>query len=80
MPRRFALVFINCTNVSSVPAMRSASAMVASLPDCTIMPKIRSCTDTGLPSSMNVRDPSERQACSLTVTISSSLSFPVANS
>ena len=60
--------------------MRSASAMVASLPDCTIMPRIRSWTDTGLPSSMKVRDPSERQACSLTVTGSSSLSLPAASS
>ena len=68
-PRRLALVFMSCTKVSSVPAIRSARAIVASLPDCTIMPRISSSTDTGLPNSMKVREPSERQACSLTITV-----------
>ena len=45
------------TKASSLPAMASASAMQASLPDCTIMPCIRSSTVTGCFGSMNMREP-----------------------
>jgi hypothetical protein len=65
---------------SSVPPMRSASAMLHRCPTVRSFPSIRSCTETGLPSSMKVeREPSERQACSLTGTCSSSLSLPDAS-
>ena len=37
--------------------MVSASAMAESLPDWMIMPRTRSDTATGLPASMNVREP-----------------------
>jgi hypothetical protein len=76
MPSRFAYWFISAAKVSSVPATASASAIVASLPLCTIMPWIRTSTGTWLPRSRNVREPSERQARSLTGTAVSSLSLP----
>ena len=57
MPRRAASRFIICTNASSLPATASASAMHASLPDCTTMPRISSSTVTGLRGSMNMREP-----------------------
>jgi hypothetical protein len=40
--------------------------MVASLPDCTIMPLIRSSTGTCILGSMNMREPGIFQARSLT--------------
>ena len=43
---------------------------MASLPDCTIMPWIRFSTETCLPTSTNIREPSCFQACSLIVTMS----------
>ena len=46
--------------------MPRASAMVASLPDCTIMPLIKSSTGTCILGSMNMREPGIFQARSLT--------------
>ena len=46
MPRRSAYWFISAAKVSSVPATASASAIVASLPLCTIMPWISTSTGT----------------------------------
>ncbi len=46
MPSRSAYWFMSAAKVSSVPAMASASAIVASLPLCTIMPWIRTSTGT----------------------------------
>ena len=54
--------------------MTSASAMQASLPDCTIMPRSNSSTDTGLFGSMNMRDPGAFQARSDTGTAFSGVS------
>ncbi len=80
-PSRFAKVFIICTKVASVPATCSASATVASLPDCTIMPCSRFSTETCVPTSMYMAEPPSfgaacRQAFSLTVTRSPSLMRP----
>ena len=76
MPSCFAYVFIICANCCSVPPTSSASATVASLPDCTIMPWIRLSTETCLPTSMNMREPSCFHACSLIVAMSVSLMRP----
>ena len=46
MPRRSAYWFMSAAKVSSVPATASASAMVASLPLCTIIPWISTSTGT----------------------------------
>ena len=75
MPRRSASRFIIPANASSEPAICSASAMQASLPDCTIMPRISSSTLTGFFGSMNMREPGARQARSDTFTCCSSASF-----
>src|SRR5487761_2098738 len=56
------------TNASVVPAISSESATVASLPDCTMTPRISSSTVTGLRGSMNIRDPPVRHAFSETGT------------
>ena len=69
MPRRAASVFIFATNASSLPPASSASAIDASLPDCTIMPRSNSSTDTARRGSMNMREPSARHARSDTLTI-----------
>ena len=75
MPRRCASRFIICANTSSEPPMASASAMQASLPDCTIMPRMSWSTETGFFGSMNMREPLARQAFSDTGTTRSSASF-----
>ncbi len=75
MPRRSASRFIRPAKASSEPAICSASAMQASLPDCTIMPRISSSAVTGRLGSMNMRDPGARQAFSDTLTCCSSASF-----
>ena len=75
MPRRCASRFIICTNTSCDPATASANAMQASLPDCTSMPWISCSTVTGLPGSMNMREPGAFQARSDTRTCCSSESF-----
>ena len=46
MPSRSAYWFMSAAKVSSVPATASASAIVASLPLCTIMPWISTSTGT----------------------------------
>ena len=73
MPRRCASSFISVTNCPSLPPTSSASAIAASLPDWMIIPYTRSCTDTGLFASMNMRDSSRptRRTASLGVTICS---------
>ena len=67
-PRRAASRFICSTKFSSLPAMPSASAIDASLPDCTIMPCSSSSIATALPGSRNMREPGARQAFSEIVT------------
>ena len=63
-------------NSSSEPARASAMATQASLPDWTMMPRIRSSTFTRSPTSRNICEPPIFQARSLTVTSSSSFSPP----
>ena len=75
IPRRAASRFIICTNTSSLPPTASASAMQASLPDCTTMPRISSSTVTGRRGSMNMREPDAFQARGETFTCCSSDSF-----
>ncbi len=60
---------MSCAKASSVPATASASAMVASLPDCTIMPRSRSATAAGFFGSTNMREPPVFQALSETGTV-----------
>lgn len=67
-PSFCAVVFIMSAKASSLPAICSARATLASLPDWMMMPCSRSLTDTWLPTLMNIREPPVRQACSLTVT------------
>ena len=62
------VLFMSCTKPAVVPPTRSASATVASFPDCTIIPLIRSMTGTWLPTLTKVREPPVRQAASLIVT------------
>ncbi len=71
MPMRLAVAFIIVTKLLSLLPTSSASAMAASLPDCTIMPYTRSCTVTGLFASMNMRDSSvfTRRTSSLGITV-----------
>jgi hypothetical protein len=75
MPRRCASRFIICAKTSSEPPIASASAMHASLPDCTIMPRINSSTVTGRLGSMNMREPLAFHAFVDTGTVLSSVSF-----
>ena len=53
---------------ASLPAMCSAKATLASLPDWMMMPRNRSSTLTSVPSWMNMREPGVRQALTLTST------------
>ena len=53
---------------ASLPAMCSAKATLASLPDWMMMPRNRSSTLTSVPSWMNMREPGVRQALTLTGT------------
>jgi len=62
MPSRAVSAFIFATNASSLPPTSSASAIDASLPDCTIIPRSSSSTVTGMRGSMNMREPSAFQA------------------
>jgi hypothetical protein len=73
MPRARACWFISSTKRSTDPATPSASATVASLPDCTIMPLSRSSTGTCILGSMNMREPGIFQARSLTGKVWSSV-------
>ncbi|MNP47531.1 hypothetical protein D3C76_1415890 [compost metagenome] len=68
MPRSVAVLFIMSAKASSLPAMCSARATLASLPDWMMMPCSRSLTVTCEPTLMNIREPPVRQAFSLTVT------------
>ena len=53
--------------------------MAASLPDCTISPFTKSLTNTGLPFSKNIREPSAFHALSEAVSIWSGFNFPSSN-
>ena len=75
MPMRAASRFITWANTSSLPVIASASAMHASLPDCTTMPRISSSTVTGRRGWMNMREPGARQARSEMLTCWSSEIF-----
>ncbi|MCY1183786.1 hypothetical protein D9M73_244340 [compost metagenome] len=77
MPRRAAVVFIRSAKASSLPAMCSATATLASLPDWMMMPCSRSPRATWVPTWTNIREPPVRQACSLMVTRSFSLIWPL---
>ncbi len=66
MPSALACSFMSSTKCSTVPPTPSASATVASLPDWTIMPLIRSSTGTCIFGSMNMREPGIFQARGLT--------------
>src|SRR5690349_521464 len=57
------------TNSSSLPDTSSASAIAASLPDCTISPRTSSSTVTALRGSMNMREPAAFHARGDTFTI-----------
>jgi hypothetical protein len=67
-PRRAASAFIFSANAASLPAMSSASAIEASLPDCTIIPRRSSSTLTAFFGSTNIREPSACHAAVDTVT------------
>src|ERR1700682_6391739 len=69
IPIRAASRFIRSTNASAEPAVTSANAIAASLPDCTISPCSSSSTDTAFLGSMNILDPSARHAFWDTVAI-----------
>ena len=69
MPKSLAWAFIISTKRSAVPPIPSASAIVASLPDCTTMPLIKSSTGTFILGSMNMREPGIFQARSLTLMV-----------
>ena len=75
-PSSFAFAFISSANCSSEPAIASANTMQASLPDCTMTPRIRSSTFTCVPTWTNIFDPPIRHARSLTSSSSSSRIFP----
>jgi hypothetical protein len=68
-PSRVASRFICSTNFSSLPAMSSASAIDASLPDWMMTPCRSSSTVTALRGSMNMREPSAFHARCDTSTI-----------
>lgn len=67
------------TNASSVPAICSAMATDASLPEATAMPFSKSRTDICSPGSRKIWEPPIEAACSLTCTISSSVMRPSCN-
>ena len=70
------LALLARANSSSEPAIASAMATQASLPDWMMMPRIRSSTFTRSPTSTNICEPPIFQARSLTRISSSSLSLP----
>ena len=57
IPNSIARLVIWSAKAVSVPAIFSATVMHASLPDCTIIPCIKSRTDTLSPSRKNIVDP-----------------------
>ncbi len=85
MPSSRARLFIIATKAGSLPAIPSASAMQASLPDWTTAPWIRSSTLTRLWIAANMLEvwdgaPPRRQASSLTRYSVSSLMVPFLSS
>ena len=54
MPISFALEVIIIANSSSVPAIPSAKAIQASLPDATMIPFNKSSTETSSPTITNI--------------------------
>ena len=66
MPSSRARLVICSAKAASLPASPSATTTQASLPDCTMMPWIRSPTVTLVPASTNMREPSIDWACGLT--------------
>src|SRR6185295_4575965 len=72
-PRRVDSEFIRSANAASLPATSSASAIAASLPDCTIVPRSSSSTETAFRGSMNIREPSACHAAFETGTICAGL-------
>ncbi|MND84152.1 hypothetical protein D3C80_760360 [compost metagenome] len=77
MPSFSAVVFIMSAKASSLPAMCSATATLASLPDWMMMPCSRSLMVTWVLTWTNMREPPVRQACSLMVTGSLSPIWPL---
>ena len=75
MPSFCACLVISCANKSSDPAIASASAIDASLPLCTIMPRISGSTAGVCLGSINMREPSAFHARSDTGTVCVSVSF-----
>ena len=75
-PMRFASAFMRATKAASLPATSSASAIDASLPDCTIIPCISSSTDTARRGSMNIREPSACHAAADTGTLCDGVILP----
>ena len=71
-PSSRARSFISSAKASSLPDRPSATTMQASLPDCTMMPRIRSSTRTCEFTSTNIFEPPIRQAFSETGSSSSS--------
>ena len=79
IPISSAFSVINTANSSSVPAIPSANAMQASLPDATIIPLKRFSTDTSSPTIINIDEypaVDSLQAFSDTINFSSSVSSP----
>ena len=54
IPNSLAFIVIRIANSSSVPAIPSASAIQASLPEATIIPLKRSITETSSPTIINI--------------------------
>ena len=71
-PISFAFAVIFSAKASSDPAIPSATTMQASLPDCTMIPRSRSRTDTRVLTMTNIFEPPLRHAFSLTGNSSSS--------
>ncbi len=76
MPSWRAFSVIMSAKAASLPAIPSATTMVASLPDCTMMPRIKSSIRTRLPTRTNIFDPCIFQAFLLTGKVSSSDRLP----
>ena len=75
-PSRFPSWFISAANCSCEPAIASATTTQASLPESTMIPLMRSRTETVVPTSTNIFDPPKRQAVRLTGSIVSSVRRP----
>ena len=71
-----AFSFIASANCCSEPEIASANTTQASLPDCTMTPRISASTGTVVPIWTNILLPPMRQARSLTGSSASSFSRP----